>query len=208
MSPVVWQCATVASLAAIPLTNYQTVHAMMQPIRIAAIDGRGSKYFFSAGTFEEATDYHLDTAVEACQTIFNRNPLGLDFEARVERLFNAAKRKNGSTCVDDVTKMVAATAGVFRERQIHQKFELGKIPGSDKGASEEIQCSDDLALVAVHGQIIRNGAFGGGSSTEAQYVTVFVEIIPNNDAIHNGKYAMVVSAFRIQYQQSQTVATR
>jgi hypothetical protein len=208
MSARLWQLTTVASLAAIPYTNYRTLNTAMQKIRIAAIDGRGSRYFFNAGTFEEATQKHLDYAEEACETIFNRSPLGLDFDPRVERMFNGSKRKDGTTCIDDVRKMVAADAEIFRQRNIHQVFEMGQIPGTKGGASEEMQCSDDVALVAVHGQIVRTGEFGGSTIPQSQYVTVFVQLVPNNDAIHNGKYEMVVSNFHVEYHQHETIATR
>jgi hypothetical protein len=201
-----WRLATVAALAAIPWTNYQTLHESMQQIRLGALDGRGTLYLFNAGTFEDEMDMHLDAAEQACETIFNRHPEGLDFEARVDRLFNAAKRKNGTTCAEEVFALVAKDADIFRNRQIHQKFEMTQIPGA-KAASEEIRCDNNAALVAVHGQIVRTGMFSGSMIPQSQYVTVFVELIPNSDAAHNGKYAMVVSNFKIQYvSQLQTAA--
>jgi hypothetical protein len=202
-----WRFATVASLAAIPYTNYQTTVAMMRPIRLGIIDARGTQYLFNAGTFEDETALHLDTAETACETIFNRHPEGLDFEPRVDRLFNAVKRKDGTTCAEEVTALAAKDADVFRNRQIHQKFEMTQIPGT-KAASEEIQCSNNVALVAVHGQIVRTGMFSGSMIPQSQYVTVFVELIPNDDAAHNGKYAMVVSNFKIQYVSSVQTAAR
>jgi hypothetical protein len=204
-SLTLWRLSTLAALVYGTITNYQTVRAMMQPIRLVAMDERGSFYSFNAGPFERETSLHAWTAHQAAIMLLSRNPNGSDFSDDVlDRAFSGLKDRKGVSCFDQVKASLGKDADQFLQQQIHQKFELGKLPGSNDDAIRELKCNESKAWVSVEGQVVRQGVFNGRPTQSSNPVKVFFEIIANDDVVHNGQYPMVVDAFQVQYLTPQT----
>src|SRR5467141_698795 len=103
-------------------------------------------YVSRLGTFEEAKLFHAEASRMAASCLFDRNPVEPDYTDRLKLLF-------GRDAYQDAQHLFSADGQTFKEQQIHQKIEIGKI--------EMLKQNADTVLTAVHGQIIEAGVFDG-----------------------------------------------
>ena len=185
MATWLWQALFVLALiggyGAVQLTIYQE----RQRLRFAAMDSRDTFYLANLGTFETAQHIHAELAKMAAETIFSRSPDGFDDPERLERLFNPATTLQ-------LNKEAARDAEVFRQQQIHQKFESGQI--------REIEVDNNTALVSVEGQVLRTGMFNNQIVNDAKRVTVFLRLTVNGDMARNGRYPLVVTNYQERFE--------
>src|SRR6516225_8902301 len=146
---VLFVLAVIGGYAAVQLTIYQE----RQRLRFVAMDSRDTFYLANLGTFETAQHIHAELAKMAAETIFSRSPDGFDDPERLERLFNPAT-------TTQLNKDAARDADVFRQQQIHEKWESGQI--------RELEVDGNTALVSVEGQVLRSGVFNGRPTNDAK----------------------------------------
>src|SRR5260370_18353919 len=73
-------------------------------------------YVSRLGTFEEAKLFHAEASRMAASCLFDRNPIEPDFTDRLKLLFGR-----------DAQHLFSADGQTFKDQQIHQKIEIGKI---------------------------------------------------------------------------------
>src|SRR6516225_7024322 len=185
MTTWLWQglfvLAVIGGYVAVQLTIYRE----RERLRFVAMDSRDTFYLANLGTFETAQHIHAELAKMAAETIFSRSPDGFDDPERLERLFNPA------TTIE-LNKEAARDSEVFRQQQIHQKFESGQI--------REVEVDSNTALVSVEGQVLRTGKFNQRIINDAKKVTVFLRLTVNVDMAHNGRYPLVVTNYEERFQ--------
>jgi hypothetical protein len=184
LTPAVWMCLFVASVAWNCYDHIATVQTMMQPLRFAAMDSRDTFYLSSAGTFDTAQHIHAEVGKLAAETILNRNPDGYDDPDRLERLFNPATTAS-------LKKAAAVDADTFKQQQIHQKFEAGVV--------KEKAVDSTSAIIAVEGQVVIHSEFEGRVLDQSKQVTVLLQLRANPDMAHNGRYPLVVTQYEVQF---------
>src|SRR6516225_8062553 len=180
-----WQALFVLAVIGGVVSHHLTVQEMMQRIRFVAMDSRDTFYLANLGNFETVQHIHAELAKMAAETIFSRNPDGFDNQERLERLFNPATTM-------ELNKDASRDAEVFRQQQIHQKFESGQI--------REVEVDSNTALVSVEGQVLRTGMFNQRIVIDAKKVTVFLRLTVNVDMAHNGRYPLVVTNYEERFQ--------
>jgi hypothetical protein len=89
----------------------------------------------------------------------------------------------------DAQHLFSADGQTFKEQQIHQKIEIGKI--------EMLQQSADTVLTAVHGQIIQAGVFDGRAYSKSRSVTVYFQLGLNREMASNSRYPEFVIKFDV-----------
>jgi hypothetical protein len=185
MATWLWQAlfvlAVIGGYVAVQLAIYQE----RQRLRFVAMDSRDTFYLANLGTFETAQHIHAELAKMAAETIFSRSPDGFDDPERLERLFNPAT-------TTQLNKDAARDADVFRQQQIHEKWESGQI--------RELEVDGNTALVSVEGQVLRSGVFNGRPTNDAKKAIVFLRFRTNEDMALNGRYPLVVTNYETRFQ--------
>jgi len=181
----VWQVLFVVAVIGGFVSHHFTVQEMMGRIRFVAMDSRDTFYLANLGTFETAHQIHAELAKMAAETIFSRSPDGFDDPERLERLFNPVTTM-------ELNKDAARDAEVFRQQQIHQKFESAQI--------REVEVDSNTALVSVEGQVLRTGMFNQRQVTDTKHVTVFLRLTVNDSMALNGRYPLVVTNYEERFE--------
>ncbi|MCB1095909.1 MAG: hypothetical protein KDN22_10075 [Verrucomicrobiae bacterium] len=130
--------------------------------------------------FESASELHASQVTLAMETLFDRNPRGLDNPQRLKRLFNRAASS-------EALAMVSQEAEGFSAKEIHQKVEAGNI--------QLLQVSDESVLATAEGQLIRNGIFDEESFVEVLRIKARFTFARNPDMLTNGGFPTVVTEF-------------
>ena len=185
MATWLWQALFVLAVIGGYVAVQLTIYRERERLRFVAMDSRDTFYLANLGTFETAQHIHAELAKMAAETIFSRSPDGFDDPERLERLFNPA------TTIE-LNKEAARDSEVFRQQQIHQKFESGQI--------REVEVDSNTALVSVEGQVLRTGTFNQRIVNDAKKVTVFLRLTVNGDMAHNGRYPLVVTNYETRFE--------
>jgi hypothetical protein len=185
MATWLWQALFVLAVIGGYVAVQLTIYRERERLRFVAMDSRDTFYLANLGTFETAQHIHAELAKMAAETIFSRSPDGFDDPERLERLFNPA------TTIE-LNKEAARDSEVFRQQQIHQKFESGQI--------REVEVGSNTALVSVEGQVLRTGTFNQRIVNDAKKVTVFLRLTVNGDMAHNGRYPLVVTNYETRFE--------
>jgi hypothetical protein len=139
-------------------------------------------YVSRLGTFEEAKLFHAEASRMASACLFDRNPAVPDYTERLKLLF-------GRDAYQEAEHLFGVDGQKFREQQIHQKIEVGKI--------DILKQSSDTVLTAVHGQIIQAGVFDGRQFSNSKAVTVYFQLGLNREMATNSRYPEFVMKFDI-----------
>lgn len=132
--------------------------------------------------FMEAKTLHVAQAELAVQTMFNRNPGGLDSEARARRLFDTPS-------FNKLMETVKAQDPEFEAKGLSQKIEISGV--------KILKLQERALRVAVYGQLIRTGHFEGSPYSEALAVKVDLVFSHNPSLLENGMYPTIVRSFDI-----------
>ena len=130
-------------------------------------------YVSRLGTFEEAKLFHAEASRMAASCLFDRNPVQPDYTDRLKLLF-------GREAYQDAERLYSLDGQTFKDQQIHQKIEIGKI--------DILKESADTVLTAVHGQIIQAGVFDGRAFTKSKPVTVYFQLGLNREMASTSRY--------------------
>jgi len=130
-------------------------------------------YVSRLGTFEEAKLFHAEASRMAAACLFDRNPVQPDYMDRLKLLF-------GRDAYQDAERLFATDGQTFKEQQIHQKIEIGRI--------DILKQSETTVLTAAHGQIIQAGVFDGRPFSKSNPVTVYFQLGLNKEMASNSRY--------------------
>ena len=177
---IFWFVFAVVVTAGFWWERQKLITSFQQKPQFFVMDENSTYYLPAAMDFEDAKDVHAAQTRLAMEAIFNRNPGGPDSPDRLERILGVELYQKTERRLGDETK-------AFREKEIHQKVELGAI--------QILQVRDDSVLTGVEGQLIRNGVFRNKPFTEVLEVNAQFKFILNPDMRHNGRFPTVAIAF-------------
>ena len=148
---------------------------------VIVLDAAGSIHDGRLMSFREAKALHLQQATLATQAFLNRTPLDFDNPDLLSSLFSAeALAKAKAHLAQDASERAA--------KQLHQKVEIDKI--------DLLQTRDDLLLVDVRGQLIRNGSFLGQPFSEGVRFRLRLRMTRNPNLGLNARFPTLVTDFK------------
>lgn len=177
---IFWFVFAVVVTAGFWWERQKLIASFQQKPQFFVMDENSTYYLPAAMDFEDAKDVHAAQTRLAMEAIFNRNPGGPDSPDRLKRILGIELYQKTERRLGEETK-------AFREKEIHQKVELGAI--------QILQVRDDSVLTGVEGQLIRNGVFRNKPFTEVLEVNAQFKFILNPDMRHNGRFPTVAIAF-------------
>ncbi|MGA2870892.1 MAG: hypothetical protein ABSF34_17235 [Verrucomicrobiota bacterium] len=181
--PWFWFAFTVVVLLLSAVDRYHIISEFKQRERVVIIDPAGTYYLSPLLQFSEAKELHVQQAELATMVFLERSPKDFDNADLLKLLFlkNAFKKARDEWISEAVE---------FRSKQLHQKAEIGQI--------DILATRDNEVLVAVTGQIIRNGIFQDRAFTEAFPFTLRLRLIRNPNMALNGRFPTAVGDFKYE----------
>ena len=156
--------------------------SLMAETKIIVMD-QDTYYLPKALDFVDAKDLHVSQAVLAVESLFGRHPGGLDHPERTKRLFN-------KSAYEEVIDLIDEERERFEAMEIHQKVEVASV--------RLVEAKDRSVVMAVEGQLIRSGIFGGRPLIETLLFKAHLTFVRNPNMVANGGYPTVVEAFETQ----------
>lgn len=179
------RCWCVVALIAVGFCAVQPfliLKAFRTKERVVVLDAAGTFHISPLLGFEEATTVHEQHALLACLALLQRNPTGFDFPELIEKLFlpDAAKR---------VRDGASADAEEFVTKALHQKPEVLKLT--------ILETREQSVIVQAEGQLVRVGAVGGHTFTEAPTFTARFTFARNPNLAGNGRFPLAVWTYEL-----------
>jgi hypothetical protein len=172
--------ALVVSLTAHLIIPVCLVSAMMRPEKVALMDGTESLIISPLVPLEESNEILETLSLWAAKSFLDRGPQGFDAPETLQRVFlpDAAKKAEA-----DFNRL----AGEFSKKNIHQKFEIGRI---------DLQRLDQGVVMShVIGQVLTQAQIGDEQLTEPQAVTLNLKLVRNPYLGRNKRYPFAVSEY-------------
>jgi hypothetical protein len=172
--------ALVISLAAHLIIPVCLVSAMMRPEKVALMDGTESLIISPLVPLEESNEILETLSLWAAKSFLDRGPQGFDAPETLQRVFlpDAAKKAEA-----DFNHL----AGEFSKKNIHQKFEIGRI---------DLQRLDQgVVMSRVIGQVLTQAQIGDEQLTEPQAVTLNLKLVRNPYLGRNKRYPFAVAEY-------------
>ncbi|MBV9298989.1 MAG: hypothetical protein JO066_08430 [Verrucomicrobia bacterium] len=169
--------ALIVSLAAHLVIPLCIVTAMVRPEKVALMDGTESLIISSLVPLEESNEILETLSLWAAKSFLDRGPQGFDAPETLQRVFlpNAAKKAEAE---------FGKVAAEFSKKNIHQKFEIGRI---------ELQRLDQgVVMSRVIGQVLTQAQIGDEQVSEPQAVTLNLKLVRNPYLGRNKRYPFAV----------------
>src|ERR1700692_1738405 len=165
--------ALVGSLMAHLIIPVCLVTAMVRPEKVALMDGTESLIISSLVPLEESKEILETLSLWAAKSFLDRGPQGFDAPETLQRLFlpDAAK-KAGSE--------FNAVAAEFAKKNIHQKFEVGRI--------DLQRLEQGIVMSHVIGQALTQAQVGDEQVSEPQPITLNLKLVRNPYLGRNKRY--------------------
>jgi hypothetical protein len=172
--------ALVISLAAHLIIPVCLVSTMMRPEKVALMDGTESLIISPLVPLEESNEILETLSLWAAKSFLDRGPQGFDAPETLQRVF-----------LPDAVKKAEADfnhlAGEFSKKNIHQKFEIGRI---------DLQRLDQgVVMSRVIGQVLTQAQIGDEQLTEPQAVTLNLKLVRNPYLGRNKRYPFAVAEY-------------
>jgi len=172
--------ALVVSLTAHLIIPVCLVSAMMRPEKVALMDGTESLIISPLVPLEESNEILETLSLWAAKSFLDRGPQGFDAPETLQRVFlpEAAKKAEA-----DFNRL----AGEFSKKNIHQKFEIGRI---------DLQRLDrGVVMSRVIGQVLTQAQIGDEQLSEPQAVTLNLKLVRNPYLGRNKRYPFAVAEY-------------
>ena len=170
----------IISLAAHLIIPVCIVTAMVRPEKVALMDGTESLIISSLVPLEESNEI-LDTlSVWAAKSFLDRGPQGFDSPETLQRVFlpEAAKKAEAE---------FNAVAAEFTKKNIHQKFEIGRI--------DLQRLEQGVVMSRVIGQVLTQAQVGDQQVSEPEPVTLNLKLVRNPYLGRNKRYPFAVADY-------------
>jgi hypothetical protein len=170
--------ALVVSLTAHLIIPVCLVSAMMRPEKVALMDGTESLIISPLVPLEESNEILETLSLWAAKSFLDRGPQGFDAPETLQRVFlpDAAKKAEA-----DFNRL----AGEFSKKNIHQKFEIGRI---------DLQRLDQGVIMSrVIGQVLTQAQIGDEQLNEPQPLTLNLKLVRNPYLGRNKRYPFAVA---------------
>ena len=176
-----WMAVSFATVLGFGWDRQQLVTKLANRPLFFAMDANAF-YVSRLGIFEEAKLFHAEASRMAAECLFNRNPVSPDYADRLKLLF-------GRDAYQAAQQRFTADAAKFRDQQIHQKIEIGRV--------DILKPSEESVLTAVHGQIVQSGVFEGRAFAVSKPVTIYFQLGMNREMASNSRYPEFVAKFDV-----------
>jgi len=172
--------ALIASLAAHLVIPACIVTAMVRPEKVALMDGTESLIIAPLVPIEDSNEILETISLWAAKSFLDRGPQGFDTPETLERIFlpDAAKKAEMDF------KSVAAE---FSKKNIHQKFEVGRI--------DLQRLKQGVVMSHVVGQVLTQAQIGDEQVNEPQPVTLNLKLVRNPFLGRNKRYPFAVADY-------------
>ncbi len=172
--------ALVVSLVAHLIIPICLVTAMVHPEKVALMDGTESLIISPLVPLEESNEILETLSLWAAKSLLDRGPQGFDAPDTLHRVFlpDAAKKAEAE---------FSSVAAEFSKKNIHQKFEIGRI---------DLQRLEQGTVVShVIGQILTQAQIGDEQVSEPQAVTLNLKLVRNPYLGRNKRYPFAVADY-------------
>jgi hypothetical protein len=170
----------VISLAAHLIIPVCLVSAMMRPEKVALMDGTESLIISPLVPLEESNEILETLSLWAAKSFLDRGPQGFDAPETLQRVFLPEAAKKAEADFNHL-------AGEFSKKNIHQKFEIGRI---------DLQRLDQgVVMSRVIGQVLTQAQIGDEQLTEPQAVTLNLKLVRNPYLGRNKRYPFAVAEY-------------
>tara|TARA_R110002049_G_scaffold264075_6_gene440198 strand:+ start:97 stop:714 length:618 start_codon:yes stop_codon:yes gene_type:complete len=177
-----WLCLFLFSIAFFSFERSRIIRSLKTEQQFVVLDGN-TFYLPKSVDFESAKDVHVAQVALAMESLFDRNPNGVDNPKRLARLFDRQSHSK-------VLQLVQSESDQFQSKEIHQKVEIA--------GTDILETSEETVLASATGQLIRSGIFAGNQFTEVLDVRATFTFIHNKDILSNGAFPTVVVEFAFE----------
>ena len=182
--------ALVGSLTAHLIIPVCLVTAMMRPEKVALMDGTESLIIAPLMPLEESNEILETLSLWAAKSFLDRGPQGFDAPETLQRIFLPAAAKKAE---DEFSKV----ASEFSKKNIHQKFEVGRI---------DLQhLEQGVVMSRVIGQVLTQAQIGDEQLNEPQAVTLNLKLVRNPYLGRNKRYPFAVMDYSFGRPEQLTV---
>ncbi|MBV8641833.1 MAG: hypothetical protein JO070_10635 [Verrucomicrobia bacterium] len=172
--------ALVVSLIAHLLIPICMVMVMMRPEKVALMDGTESLIISPLVPVEESNELLETVSLWAAKSFLDRGPQGFDAPETLQRVFLPDAARKAET-------EFHAVAEEFLKKNIHQKFEVGRI---------DLQRLDQGVVMShVIGQVLTQAQIGDEQVCEPQPVTLNLKLVRNPYLGRNKRYPFAVAEY-------------
>jgi hypothetical protein len=172
--------ALIVSLTAHLIIPVCIVTAMVRPEKVALMDGTESLIIAPLVPLEESNEILETLSLWAAKSFLDRGPQGFDAPETLQRVFlpDAAKKAEAEF------KVVAAE---FSKKNIHQKFEIGRI--------DLQRLEQGVVMSRVIGQVLTEAQIGDQQVSEPQALTLNLKLVRNPFLGRNKRYPFAVADY-------------
>jgi hypothetical protein len=172
--------ALIVSLIAHLIIPVCIVTAMVRPEKVALMDGTESLIIAPLVSAEESNEILETLSLWAAKSFLDRGPQGFDAPETLRRLFlpDAAKKAEAE---------FIAVATEFSKKNIHQKFEIGRIDLQRLGQG--------VVMSRVIGQVLTQAQVGDEQVSEPQATTLNLKLVRNPYLGRNKRYPFAVADY-------------
>jgi hypothetical protein len=172
--------ALVISLTAHLIIPVCLVTAMMRPEKVALMDGTESLIISPLVPLEESNEILETLSLWAAKSFLDRGPQGFDAPETLQRVFlpDAAKKAEAE---------FGRAAGEFSKKNIHQKFEIGRI--------DLQRLEQGVVMSRVIGQVLTQAQIGDEQLSEPQAITLNLKLVRNPYLGRNKRYPFAVADY-------------
>src|ERR1700722_16954436 len=172
--------ALLVSLAAHLVIPVCIVTAMVRPEKVALMDGTESLIISPLVPLEESNEILETLSLWAAKSFLDRGPQGFDAPETLERVFlpDAAKKAEAE---------FNTVAAEFSKKNIHQKFEIGRI--------DLQRLEQGVVLSRVIGQVLTQAQVGDEQLSEPQAITLNLKLVRNPYLGRNKRYPFAVADY-------------
>ena len=172
--------ALVISLAAHLIIPVCIVTVMMRPEKVALMDGTESLIISPLVPLEESNEILETLSLWAAKAFLDRGPQGFDAPETLQRIFlpDAAKKAEAE---------FSRAAAEFSKKNIHQKFEIGRI--------DLQRLEQGVVMSRVIGQVLTQAQIGDEQLSEPQPVTLNLKLVRNPYLGRNKRYPFAVADY-------------
>lgn len=172
--------ALIVSLTAHLIIPICIVTVMMRPEKVALMDGTESLIISPLVPVEESNELLETLSLWAAKSFLDRGPQGFDAPETLQRVFlpDAARK----------AEMEFHTAAEeFLKKNIHQKFEIGRI--------DLQRLNQGVVMSHVIGQVLTQAQIGDEQVCEPQPVTLNLKLVRNPYLGRNKRYPFAVADY-------------
>ncbi|MGE3312775.1 MAG: hypothetical protein AB7O66_22625 [Limisphaerales bacterium] len=174
---------TIVTLSLLGLVQASSQRA----VQFVVLDPNGNTIIAPGAPFQEATELHLQQALQATSALLNRHPKDFDQPEVLKALFSRV-------AFAQANQLKTAEAGEFEERQIEQKCHVTRVDaiGTRQG---EVQ-------VQVTGELARWGRIQGVPFVDSVPFILRLDLQFNADLLSNRRQPTLVKHFTLTYEAS------